>query len=93
MKKNGQNETLEAHQLMESTLDKEGHVVGYFSCGPALSTKVDGESDDVPGLAFWVIFDWPEYGIGAFENYLSKLILDILSCKADKGRSKFIINT
>ena len=78
---------------MESTLDKEGHVVGYFSCGLALSTKVDGESDDVPGLAFWVIFDWPEYGIGAFENYLSKLILDILSCKADKGRSKFIINT
>ena len=54
--------------MMESTLDKEGHVVCYFSCGTALSTKVDGESDDVPGLAFWVIFDWPEYGIGAFEN-------------------------
>ena len=33
MKKNGQNKTLEAHQLMESTLDKERHVVGYFSCG------------------------------------------------------------
>ena len=40
----------------EKTLDKEEHVVGYFST--VLSTKVDGESDNVPGSAFWVILEF-----------------------------------
>ena len=92
LKRDTKKELWEARQLMETTLKADNHIVGFFSCGTALSQKVDGKQDDVPGLAFWVMFDWPEYGLSAFECYLSKLILktglDLLSCKAVKGRSK-----
>ena len=92
LKQGDKNEIWEARQLMEAILTNEQRVVGFFSCGTALSQKVKGDSEEVPGLAFWVIFDWPEYGLNAFENYLSKLILktglDLLSCKAVRGRSK-----
>jgi len=51
------------------------------------------EKNDVhAGISFWVVFDWAQYGIQAFENHLAKLILksnlNLHSCKAIKGRGK-----
>ena len=79
--------------MIEEKLKADSHIVGFFSCGTVLPQKVDGKEDDVPGMAIWVMFDWPGYGLSAFENYLSRLIikigLDLLSCKAVHRRSKF----
>ena len=44
------------------------------------------------GVSFWIVFNWPEYGISAFEEYLSREFLtakfDIISCKAIRSRGK-----
>ena len=45
-------------------------------------------------MAFWVMFDWPEYGIVAYENHLTQLFLSLgvtnIEAKAVKARSKLI---
>ena len=62
--------------------------------------ETDSEADDenhsdevfCPGIAFWIVFDWPESGLAAFEEYISKeilsAVLDIHSCKAIRSRGK-----
>ena len=56
--------------------------------------EYDIQSEEVfcPGIAFWIVFDWPESGLAAFEEYISREILtaglDIDSCKAIRGRGK-----
>ena len=45
-----------------------------------------------PGISLWIEFNWPESGLAAFEEYISKEILaaglDLRSCKAIRGRGK-----
>ena len=45
-----------------------------------------------PGISLWIVFNWPESGLSAFEEYISKEILaaglDLRSCKAIRGRGK-----
>jgi len=42
------------------------------------------------GISFWVIFDWPQYGLAGYENYISKLFfengIDLQSCNAVRSR-------
>lgn len=77
----------------EEKLRNDSHIVGYFSCATALKQKIGDDRKEVPGVSFWVIFDWPEYGLTAFESHITKMFLSsglsILSCKAVKGRGKF----
>lgn len=84
------NEIWLVRRTMEESLSKQKHVVGFISCLTALKTKESKEP--MPGISFWVIFDWPEYGIQGYENHLTKLFLkeraDLYSCKAVRGRSK-----
>ena len=78
LKRDGDLELWDVRQKLETTLALEKNIVGFFSCGTVLTQKVkNGHSNETPGLAFWVIFDWPEYGISALETYLSKLILKL----------------
>jgi len=78
---------------LEESLSKQKHVVGFVSCLTALKTK--DQEEPLPGISFWVMFDWPEYGIQGYVNHLTKLFLkeeiDLYSCKAVRGRSKFNI--
>ena len=92
--KQGENspEIWRVRQLLEGKLKSENKVVGFFSCPTALQQVVGGKKIEVPGMAFWVMFDWPEYGLTAFESHLTKLCLSCgisnLECKAVKARSK-----
>ena len=64
------------------------------------SNKVSSNSEDetvaeqtfCPGISLWIVFNWPESGLAAFEEYISKEILaadlDLRSCKAIRGRGK-----
>ena len=51
------------------------------------------ESKDYPGIAFWIAFDWPEYGVSAFEEIILKEFLSggfcLSSCKVIKSRGLF----
>ena len=44
------------------------------------------------GISLWIVFNWSESGLSAFEEYISKEILaaglDLRSCKAIRGRGK-----
>ena len=44
------------------------------------------------GISLWIVFNWPESGLAAFEEYISKEILaaglDLRSCKAIRGHGK-----
>jgi len=75
---------------LEENLANQNHVVGFISCLTALKTK--DQEEPIPGISFWVIFDWPEYGIQGYENHLTKIFLkeevELYSCKAVRGRSK-----
>ena len=45
-----------------------------------------------PGISFWIAFDWPEYGLNAFEDLVCKTFLksqmNLVACKAIKPRGK-----
>lgn len=73
---------------VEAALNNDRHVVGFLSCPTALYGG--NKKEAVPGLGFWVIFDWPQYGVRAFEDHLSRLCfrekMDLVSCKAVRGR-------
>ena len=55
------------------------------------------------GISFWIVFNWPEYGILSFAEHISREFLtaefDLISCKAIRSRGKltilylFIVNT
>ena len=49
---------------------------------------------NLPGLAFWVVFDWPTHAVQGFEERLAKQFmsagLNLLSCKAIRGRGIFL---
>ena len=55
------------------------------------------------GISFWVVFNWPEYGISPFAEHISREFLtaefDLISCKAIRSRGKvtilylFVVNT
>ena len=96
LNENSKKEIWTTRQVIEESFAKDPHIVGFFSCGTALKTKVGEEYKELPGISFWVIFDWPECGITNYENHLSKLVmksgLDLYNCKAVRGRSKLIIS-
>ena len=60
--------------------------------------EVEAAEDDVeelsilPGVSFWVVFDWPQYGLAAYEDRISKHFMesgvDLINCKAVRGRGK-----
>ena len=57
------------------------------------SEEEDNESKiPLPGLSFWIVCDWPEYGIKKLEGTISKLFqeagLNIERCKAITSRGK-----
>jgi len=92
VKKNSKNEIWKTRRVIEDEFDNDRHIAGFFSCVTALKQKVDEKEEETPGISFWVMFDWPEYSLSAYENHLTKIIvaqdLDVLSCKAIKRRSK-----
>ena len=55
------------------------------------------------GMSFWIVFNWPEYGISSFAEHISREFLtaefDLISCKAIRSRGRltilylFIVNT
>ena len=59
------------------------------------SEDEDDEDDDninMPGISFWIVFDWPAHALHGFEEKLTKLFmssgLNLDSCKTIKGRGK-----
>ena len=73
LNQSSQKELWNVRRILEETLNKDEHVVGFISCGTALKQTIKGNSNNVAGIAFWIIFDWPDYGLNAFESYISKL--------------------
>ena len=54
-------------RLLESLLEENPYVVCFFSCITALS------DDQISiGISLWIVFNWPESGFAAFEEYISK---------------------
>ena len=47
------------------------------------------------GISFWVVFNWPEYGISSFAEHIYRKFLtaefDLISCKAIRSRGKLTI--
>ena len=47
------------------------------------------------GISFWIVFNWPEYGISSFAEHISREFLtaefDLISCKAIRSRGKLTI--
>jgi len=89
-KKDGQELWL-TRRKAEAVLCRDKNVVAFISCLTAIEVKK--KKEPYVGVAFWVIFDWPEYGLAAYESHLTKLFLNesyiLYSCKAIRGRSKF----
>ena len=66
------------------------------------SSEEDAE-ESVNNNCFWIVFNWPEYGISSFAEHISREFLkaefDLISCKAIRSRCKltilylFIVNT
>ena len=55
----------------------------------------DSEGKIVPGVAFWIAFDWPQYGMAAYENHIRKIFLEAnvnpLDCTAIRGRGMILL--
>ena len=55
------------------------------------------------GISFWIVFNWPKYGISSFAEHISRECLtaefDLISCEAIRSRSRlailylFVVNT
>lgn len=93
MKPDSKHEIWQVRQILENKFSEEKHIVGFVSCGTALKTKYKGQDVELPGISFFVMFDWPECAIDYYENHLSEMVmnsgLDLYNCKALRGRSKF----
>ncbi|XP_066929136.1 uncharacterized protein [Clytia hemisphaerica] len=90
-------EVWQARQLLEEKFSSEQTIAGFFSCGTALYNQTkDDQHQAIAGISFWVMFDWPEIGIEAYESYLTKIArgigLETVHCKAVKGRGVRSIN-
>lgn len=100
-------ELWEIRRKLEHMLNEDKNVVFFVSCITAIEKNVskkrknDEESDDdadsvdkktVPGIAFWIAFDWPQYGMEAYENHIRQIFMeanvDPLNCTAIRGRGK-----
>ena len=69
------------------------------------SSEEDGEEsiNNDCGISFWIVFNWPEYGISSFAEDIFREFLtaefDLISCRAIRSRGKltilylFILNT
>lgn len=82
-----------ARQKLENRFSNELQIVGFFSCATALyGVKKGDEQQTIAGVSFWVMFDWPDMAIESYECHLTKIViesgLDIVHCKAVKGRGK-----
>ena len=61
------------------------------------SSEEDGEesSNNNCGIFFWIVFNWPEYGISSFAEHTFREILtaecDLKSCKAIRSGGKLTI--
>ena len=61
------------------------------------SSEEAGEesSNNNCGISFWIVFNWPEYGISSFAENISREFLtaefDLISCKAIRSRGKLTI--
>ena len=64
---------------------------------------VEESSNNNCDISFWIVFNWPEYGISSFAEHISREFLtaefDLISCKAIRSRGRltilylFIVNT
>ena len=90
---NENSELWNTRRKLEEILNNDTHIVGFISSGTALKQTTNGKSENKAGISFWIIFDWPDYGLNVFESYVSKLFIkqdcNLYGCKAVKGRSKF----
>jgi len=81
---------------MEHLLNSESSIAGFFTCITGLEEKKSGEDEKkiIPGVCFWIFFDWPGHGVSAFEIKITKLFmesgLDIKRCYAVKPRGKLL---
>ena len=61
------------------------------------SSEEDGEEyiNNNCGISFWIVFNWPEYGISPFAEHIYRKFLtaefDLISCKAIRSRGKLTI--
>ena len=83
-------ELFKVRRLVEEKLDKESHIKMFVSCLTAIEIKSRETQEVCVGISFWIAFDWPSYGVQAFENLITKLIMeegaDVISCKTVKSR-------
>eukprot|EP00111_Clytia_hemisphaerica_P019795 TCONS_00058404-protein len=90
MKPDSKVEIWQVRQALEKKFSEDAHIAGFVSCGTALKTKYKGQDIDLPGISFFVMFDWAECAIDSYENHLSKVVmnsgLDIYNCRALRGR-------
>ena len=64
---------------------------------------VEESSSNNCGISFWIVFNWPEYGISSFAEDISREFLtadfDLISCKAIRSKGRltilylFVLNT
>ena len=96
---------------MEKVLEDNEHLVCFFSCITALvekkntkakrrrndsgSSEENGEESIKRIYFFWIVLNWPEYGISSFAEHISREFLtaefDLISCKAIRSRGKLTI--
>ena len=61
------------------------------------SSEEDGEesNNNNCGISFWIVFNWPEYGIWSFVEHISREFLtaefDLISCQAIRSIGKLTI--
>ena len=59
------------------------------------SSEEDGEefNNNNCAISFWIVFNWPEYGISSFAEHIPREYLtaefDLISCKTIRSRGKF----
>ena len=76
---------------IDSMLSKVQSVCGFFSCVTAQPDRKTKTIKEV-GFGYWIFFDWPEYGLEAYENLICKKFMEaglsIESCKSTGGRGE-----
>ena len=85
---------------VELMLENENSVVAFFSAVTLVKKSKSEEDDDDNnehddfGLAFWIVVDWPDYGILSIRTDLMKKVfdlnMDLKSCKAIRPRGKVL---
>jgi len=88
----------EKRRRMEGILSTEKSIAGFFSCITGIEEKQKNKESKeievtvVPGVCFWIFFDWPEHGVDAFEVKVMKLFMEsgmsLKRCSIVKPRGK-----